>query len=101
MLSALAVHMNSNDAASVADALVKALENPQKANSMQSRFGDQRLWALGNSLSVFAARMNPNDAAKVVARGASVVLKALENPKETSSKRQLCLADRSRLSSRA
>ena len=79
-LSALAPRMDPNDAASVANALVEALENPQRANSMLSLVGSDDLGTLGNPLAAFAARMHPNEAAKVVARGASVLLKALEDP---------------------
>ena len=76
--------MNPNDAASVAEGLAKALENPQETNS-------DRLSSLGDALAALAARMNPNDAASV-ARTA-VLAKALENPQETDSDRLSSLGD--------
>ena len=75
-LAALAACMNPNDAASVADGLAKALENTQERDSF-------RLSSLGYALGALAARMNLNDAASVAARGAAVLAKALENPRET------------------
>ena len=66
--------MNPNDAASVANGLVRALENAQEEDS-------SHLSSLGYALGALAARMNLNDAASVAARGAAVLAKALENPK--------------------
>ena len=88
-LGALAAHMNLDDAASVADGMARALENPQETDSY-------RLSRLGYALGALAARMNLNDAASVATRGAAVLAKALENPQGTYSYRLASLGERAR-----
>jgi hypothetical protein len=61
----------------LADRLVTVLENPQQTDASS-------VWALGEAVAALAARMEPQEAARLAARSAPALVTALENPQETS-----------------
>jgi energy-coupling factor transporter ATP-binding protein EcfA2 len=61
----------------LADRLVTALENPQQTDASS-------LWSLSAAVAAPAARMEPQEAARLAARNAQVLVTALENTQETS-----------------
>ena len=61
----------------LADRLVTALENPQQTDASS-------LSSLSAAVAALAARMEPQEAARLAARNAQVLVTALENTQETS-----------------
>ena len=61
-----------------AHSVVTALESPQQTDS--SRLAD-----LGGAVAALAARMEPQEAARIATRSAYVLVTALENPQQIDS----------------